>query len=247
MAAMDPTPGRFPGTRLSVLLAVRDADPEVRRRGLGALAESYAAPLYKYLRVHHGADPEEARDLAQGFFAFALEKAAFDRYDPARARFRTFLRLLVDGFVANERKAARRLKRGGGAELLSLDAEAAAAAEAEIALAAPEPNPEEYLRREWVRALFARAVERLRVQCDAAGRPERFALFERYDLEPGAERPTYARLAEELGVPATQVTNDLFAARRDFRRLVLEALREVTGSDAEFRAEARDVLGIDPP
>jgi hypothetical protein len=46
---------------------------------------------------------------------------------------------------------------------------------------------------------------------------------------------------------AVQVTNELAAARRDFRRLVLDELRELTGSEAELRAEARDVLGIDLP
>lgn len=233
----------FPATRRSVLLAARDADPEVRRRALGTLAESYWKPVYKYLRVHHRAEEEAARDLTQGFFALALETATFDRYDPERARFRTFLRLALDGFVANERKAAGRLKRGGGLKPLSLDFEGA---EAELSNAGPSGlTPEEYFRREWIRSLFGRAVERLRAHCAAAGRPNRFTVFERYDLEP--EPPTYAQLAAELGTTPVQVTNDLAAARRDFRRLVLEELRELTGSDAEFRSEARDVLGIDPP
>ncbi len=245
MEAMDPKTGRFPGTRLSVLLAARDADPEVRRRGLDALAEGYWKPAYKYLRVHHRADGDEARDLTQGFFARALEKGTFDRYEPARARFRTFLRLTLDSFVANERKAARRLKRGGGVPSFGLDFDEA---ESEVALASTsELNPEEYFRREWIRSLFARAVESLRLHCEAAGRSVRFTLFERYDLDPEAERPTYARMAEELGVSAVQITNDLFAVRRDFRRLVLDELREATASDAEWRAEARDVLGIDLP
>jgi RNA polymerase sigma factor (sigma-70 family) len=233
---------RFPATRRSVLLAARDADPENRRRALGTLAEIYWKPIYKYLRVHHRAEGEEAGDLTQGFFALALEKGTFERFEPARARFRTYLRLALDGFVANERKAARRLKRGGGAQTLSLDF---GGAEAELAQAASSGlTPEEYFRREWIRALFARAVERLRADCEAEGRPLRFVLFERCELEP--ERPTYAQLALKLGVPVVQVTNDLAAARRHFRRLVLEELREVTGSDAEFLAEARDVLGVDP-
>jgi RNA polymerase sigma-70 factor (ECF subfamily) len=232
----------FPVTRRSILLAARDADPDVRRRALDALAESYWKPVYKYLRVHHRVEEEAARDLTQSFFALVLEKGTFDRYDPVRARFRTFLRLALDGFVTNERKAAGRLKRGGGQHPLPLDFEGA---EAELAHAAPSGlNPEEYFRREWVRALFGRAVERLRAHCEAAGRPGRFTVFERYDLEP--EPPTYAGLAAELGTNAVQVTNDLAAVRRDFRRLVLEELREMTGSDAEFRAEALDVLGIDP-
>jgi RNA polymerase sigma factor (sigma-70 family) len=221
----------FPATRRSVLLAARDLDPEVRRQALGTLIDSYWKPVYKYLRVQHRAEGDEAQDLAQSFFALALEKGTFDRYDPAKARFRTFLRLVLDGFVANERKAARREKRGGGMAALSLDFEGA---EAELA------RSEEYFHREWIRALFARAVERLR----AEAHPRRFLLFERHDLEE--VRPTYSELAGELGITTVQVTNDLAAARRDFRRLVLDELRALTGSEAEFRAEARDVLGVDP-
>lgn len=229
-------PDRFPATRRSVLLAARDADPEVRRQALDTLIDSYWKPVYKYLRVQHRAEGDEAQDLTQSFFALALEKGTFDRYDPGRARFRTFLRLVLDGFVANERKAARREKRGGGA--LALDFESA---EAELARSPSQDlTPEEYFHREWVRGLFGRAVERLRAETS----PRRFLLFERYDLEE--ERPTYAELAGELGITTVQVTNELAAARRDFRRLVLDELRALTGSEAEFRAEARDVLGVEP-
>ena len=228
----------FPSTRRSVLLAARDLDPEVRRQALDVLIESYWRPVYKYLRVQHRAEGDEAQDLTQSFFALALEKGTFDRYDPGKARFRTFLRLVLDGFAANERKAARREKRGGGATTLSLDFEGA---EAELARSPSQDlTPEEYFHREWVRGLFTRAVERLREEAS----PRRFQVFERYDLEE--DRPTYAELAEGLGMTTIQVTNELAAARRDFRRLVLDELRALTGSEAEFRAEARDVLGVDP-
>ena len=78
------------------------------------------------------------------------------------------------------------------------------------------------------------------------GRQVHFALFERYDLDekPG-DRPTYQALAGEFGIPVTQVTNYLAVARREFRRIVLQRLREVTATDAEFRAEARELLGVD--
>lgn len=248
----DTSPGgpaaRFPSTRRSVVLAARDADPEVRRQAFGTLAESYWKPVYKYLRVKWRTDGEEARDLTQAFFAQAFEKGTFGHYDPDKARFRTWLRTCLDGFASNERKAARRLKRGGGAAPLSLDFEGA---EAELARqsAAEDLGPEEYFHREWVRALFGLAVEELRRRCEAAGRSIHFTLFERYDLEgvDGAERPTYEQLAAEHGLTATQVTNWLFAVRRDLRKIVLEKLRELTGSEAELRAEARDVLGIELP
>jgi hypothetical protein len=100
-----------------------------------------------------------------------------------------------------------------------------------------------------VRSLFGLAVEALRRRCTEAGKDVHFALFERYDLDgpDAAARSSYADLAREMGIPETQVTNHLAWARREFRRLVLEALEEATGSEEEFRTEARQLLGIDPP
>jgi RNA polymerase sigma factor (sigma-70 family) len=241
---------RFPLTRRSVVLAARDADPEVRRRAWDVLARSYWKPVYKLLRTRWRLDREGAEDLTQEFFAAALEKGTFDRYDPARARFRTYLRTCLDGFAANERKAARRLKRGGGEALLPLDF---AGAETELASHGfgEGLDAEAYFHREWVRSLFDLAVDDLRRSCAESGREIHFRLFERYDLEgpdatPSESRPSYAALAAEHGIPVTQVTNHLAAARRELRRLVLDRLREQTATDEEFRAEARAVLGIDP-
>ena len=62
---------------------------------------------------------------------------------------------------------------------------------------------------------------------------------------PAEARPTYAAIAAELGAPVTTVTNDLALARRMFRGLVLGALRQLTGSDEEYRAEARRLVGAD--
>ena len=55
---------------------------------------------------------------------------------------------------------------------------------------------------------------------------------------------TIERLAAEFELPVTQVTNHLAWARREFRRIVLDRLREMTGSDEEFREEAKDLLGV---
>jgi RNA polymerase sigma factor (sigma-70 family) len=220
----------------------------VRRQGFAALAESYWKPVYKYLRLRWRAEAEDASDLAQEFFARALERGTFQGYDPARARFRTFLVACLDHFVAGERRAARRAKRGGGAAALAFDF---AGAEGELARqgAVEAPDMEEYFHREWIRSLFALAVGDLREHYAAAGKSARFALFERYDLDgpaPG-ERLTYAQIGREAGLSTVQVTNELHAARRDFRRRVLARLAALTGSEAEFRAEARLILGVDPP
>jgi RNA polymerase sigma factor (sigma-70 family) len=238
----------FPATRHSLLVAARSRDPEERRRAFGVLVASYWKPVYKYLRLRWRQRAEDAEDLTQGFFARAFEKGFFDRFDPARARFRTFLRTCLDAHAGNARVAARRKKRGGADQTLSLDF---ADAEGELRLqpAAAGTDMEEYFHREWVRSVFGLAVDALRRRAESRGRTAAFEVFRRYDLDDahGGDRPTYAELGRELGLPATQVTNHLAAMRREFRALVLETLREQCATDGEFRAEARVVLGVDPP
>lgn len=238
---------QFPATRHSIVAAAGSADPEIRRRAFETLVAAYWKPVYKYLRLKWRADEADAEDLTQGFFARAFEKGFFDRFDSSKARFRTYLRTCLDGFVANERQAARRLKRGGGAEVLSLDFQTAEGELRQHDVKDPL-EMDEYFRREWVRSLFAHAVDRLRERCASSGRSVPFALFERYDIDgPDAgAKLTYADLGREFGLPTTQVTNHLFAVRREFRTLVLATLRELSASEEEFQAEARDVLGIDP-
>jgi RNA polymerase sigma factor (sigma-70 family) len=234
-------PARFPATHISLVQRMACADPDIRERALDTVARAYWAPIYAYIRLTHGASPEDAEDLTQGFFAEVLRRDLFARFDPARARFRTYVRTCVDAFVANERKGERRLKRGGAALMVSLDL-----AGLEERLSAG-PGVDEIFDREWVRAVFAMAVDRLRARCRETGRHAHLALFERYDLADiaGREAPTYAVLAADLGITTTQATNWLAAVRRDFRAIVLETLRELCGSDDELRAEARALLGVE--
>lgn len=228
------------------MLGASSGDPDARRRAFASLVEAYWKPVYKYVRLKWQALPDEAEDLTQGFFARAFEKDFFGTYNPAKARFRTFLRTCLDGFIANERKAATRLKRGGAVQLVSLDFRTAEGELRQHDVAVP-PDMDEYFEREWARSLFGIAVDRLREHYAAEGREKYFRVFERYDLEATAsgERVTYGALARELGVNVTDVTNYLAAARRQFRALVLEQLRALTASEEEFREEARRLLGVD--
>jgi hypothetical protein len=70
-------------------------------------------------------------------------------------------------------------------------------------------------------------------------------VFERFHLDEAREAPSYEEVAAELGLALVTVQNRLAYARRHFRRLVLEILREITANEEEFRFEARSVLGVD--
>ena len=233
----------FPATRLSVVERTRSGDEETRRIALAVIIEAYWKPAYKYLRLKWSLDAEAAADLTQEFFASALEKDVVEKYDPARARFRTYLRLCLDGFASNARKAERRLKRGGGVDVVPLDFETA---EGEMATHEPavDADVDELFYREWVRALLERSVADLKRHAAEIGRPEMFEVFARYDLaDEGETRPTYTAIASALNVTSATVTNHLAAMRRQFRKIVLDRLRELTSSDDEFEAEAAKLLG----
>lgn len=232
----------FPPTRLSVVERTRSENEETRRLAIGTLIEAYWKPVYKYLRLKWRLDPDDAADLTQEFFKTTLEKDVLGRYDAQRARFRTYLRLCVDGFASNVKKAEGRLKRGGGVLTVPLDFQSA---EGELKRREPSvpADVDEMFYQEWVRAFFQRAVEDLRASSEASGRTTMFEVFGRYDLADPTERPTYAELAQELGLTSTTVTNHLAAMRRQFRRHVLDRLRDLTTTEDEFGAEAKRLLG----
>lgn len=243
------TAARFPATSASAVALVGSDDPAARARAFERLVRAYWRPAYAHVRLKWRRAPEDARDLVQGFFTRALEMRKLAGYDPAKARFRTYLRGALDHFVADEARAAQRGKRGGGLARLSLDFEGA---EAELARSGPR-NPAEIeacFDAEWTRTLFEGAVAALERTCEEQGKSVHFALFRRAVLEPELgeveARPSYAELARDLGISVTDVTNHLAWVRRTFRAHVVEELRTITSSEEELREEARAVLGIDP-
>jgi RNA polymerase sigma factor (sigma-70 family) len=234
--------GRFPETMPSALLGALSDDHELRRRSWERIARAYHKPVYGYLRLRWRKDEEEARDIAQSFFARCLEREIVKTYDAGKARFRTFLRACLDRFVIDEGRRARAEKRGGGLPF----ALAIGDAEAEIAAAqrGEELDPEACFDAEWVRQVMGLALEALRAHCRDRGKEEHLRVFERYHIESD-EPPSYAALAAELGLTTTDVQNRLGFARRAFRRFVLEILRDLTASEEEWKSEAQAVLGVE--
>ena len=239
---------RFPPTRRSVIEAVRSLDAEERERALETICTAYWKPVYKYVRWRWNRAPDAAQDLTQGFFAELLERELLEKFDSNKSRLRTYLRVCVDSFVMNEDKASRRQKRSGGIPHVALDF---AAAEEELGATAIDPakiaSPESletFFEKEWVRSLFALAVEDLRKSCEQRERARTFRLFEAYDLE-GNEKSSYEQLSKDYGISVADVTNALAWARREFRRIALDRLRELCASEEEFQREARAAFGWD--
>lgn len=234
----------LPETRHSVIVHAASDDAVVRQRAWDVIALVYWKPVYKYIRVRWKEQNEDAKDLTQAFFERAIEKDFLREFDPRKAKFRTFLRTCIDRFVMNEARARRAQKRGGAARVIAVDFRAA---EDELGRSAPPSGEslDDYFQREWVRSVFGAAVDELRERLHAAGRDSSFEVFQRHDVDGGA--PTYAELAAALDLKITSVTNRLASARREFRKILLEKLRELTATDEEYQDEVRAILGGEPP
>src|SRR6187402_133715 len=183
----------FPATHLSVLERVRSEDAAIRRLAFDDLARAYWKPAYHYLRLHWSLSPDAAEDAVQAFFTTAFEKQYLERYDVDKAKFRTFLRLCLDRFVQNLRKADGAARRGGGAAHLPLDFPGAEQELTQVSRATAS-DAERFFHDETVRFLFGRVVDSLKSSLEREGRGVIYLVFEQHDLVPGPDT-TYATVA----------------------------------------------------
>src|SRR5262249_29996666 len=146
----------FPVTRKSAILAIRSSDSADREWAINRIADAYWKPIYKYIRLKWNTVDQDAEDLTQAFFAAACERSFFTGYDPARALFRTYLRICIDRFVLNERKFTSRLKRGGDSEHVPIEFDVV--------------DEHDYFERECLRSVFNIATETLQRECQTLGK-----------------------------------------------------------------------------
>jgi len=217
---------RFPSTQASLL---DDAASGLSHEALERVIALYWKPVYGFIRSKFHKDNEEAKDLTQGFFTSALQHDFLARFDPAKASFRTYLRMAVERFAASQHAFANRQKRGGDARFEPIGEQAITTG-----------SPDELFEREWQRQLFSLAIEDLRAHCGRCGKQVQFLVFAAYDLADG-HPPSYAEVALQCGLPETAVTNHLAWARRMLREFVTERLRGTTSGPRELHQEARRV------
>ncbi len=117
--------------------------------------------------------PTRPRDLTQAFFADLLGRNFLEAIDQSKGRFRSFLLASLEHFLSHERDKASALKKGGGAQPLSLDA---ADAETRYRLEPADPvTPELVFERRWGLTVMERTMERLRADYDDQPEPLRAA------------------------------------------------------------------------
>lgn len=216
-----------------MILAAGDPDAPEGRAALEELCTAYWYPLYAYAR-RKGSSEDDASETTQAFFTTLLETNLVAKADQERGRFRAFLFTSFKHFLANERRAERAQKRGGGTHRFSIDA-----LEAERRYAV-EPiddlTPERIFERRWALTLIDRTLSELRAEYVAKNKGE---LFER--LEPclvGGQVDRYATLADELGLSVSNIKISAHRLRQRFQQRLRQTVAD-TADGAEVGGELR--------
>jgi RNA polymerase sigma factor (sigma-70 family) len=207
-------------------------------RAIAELCERYWEPLYAFAR-RGGLTPEDAEDAVQGFFAEFLGRAAFDRVDRDKGKFRSFLLAAFKNFLSHTRDRENAEKRGGGVAPARLDA---SEAEERYALEpADELSPDKLYDRRWAHVLLERAQARLAEEYRNAGRAK---LFERLRPVLGAARAQvdYAAMSEELGQSAGALKMAAHRLRERYRATLREEVAATVSAAGDIDSELRHLI-----
>jgi len=225
----------FHSTRWS--LVFRTAEPgEPGRLALAELCRAYWQPVHAFF-VCAVRDRERALDLTQGLFLRLLERHDFAAAAPERGRFRNWLCACARHHLADDVAHGLAEKRGGGAEVFSLDVATEDAALREDPVD-PQATPEQAFTQRWVRAVIDRALARVGLEWEQRGRGRVFAVA-RGCLD-GDGLQSLAALAERLGM-----TEGAFkVAVHRLRDRLREVLQDEVRQTLEAPDEATDEIGF---
>ncbi len=216
--------------------AVRAAGGTTSPHALAALeilARAYWYPLYAFAR-RMGREPADAADLTQGFFERLIERDSLAAASRERGRFRTFLLTAFRHFMADEWKAARREKRGGGAVVVSIDANSGE--ERYRVEPADRFDAEQLYQRRWAMTILDQALARLESELRAVGRVDVFSALQGFLVgERGG--PTYAEVARRLGTSEAAVKMTVSRLRQRARELIRDQIAQTVSTPAEVDEE----------
>jgi RNA polymerase sigma factor (sigma-70 family) len=227
--------GRFEATRWSEVLEAAQSQSPTAFQALARLCERYWPALYAFAH-HRGHGPEDAQDLVQGFFEHLIESRALDTVAPAKGRFRSFLLASFQNFIATEQRHARAEKRGGRADLISIDWK-----DAEDRLGF-EPQdrltPEILYDARCAFELLRRATQRLEREQAARGNSEIFQTLRPFLGDEGTRADmSYEGAAHALNIGLATLKTLIHRLRRRHAQLLREEVAQTVLDPNDIETE----------
>lgn len=217
------------------VLGSNNLDP---REALAVVCRWYWYPVYAFIRSL-GVDRDDARDVTQGFFAGVLERNDLARLDPARGRFRSWLRTAAKRHLYNELDRARAKKRSRS---LTVSIDALSAEERlRMEVDAGQLPSDQLFDRRWALTVIERSIARLRAFYAAKGKAELFAQLED-TLALGEAEQRDAELAARLGKSPGAVRQERHRMRKQYRRCLREEVALTVQTSTDVDDEIRSLL-----
>jgi hypothetical protein len=221
----------------TAIYAAHQGNEVERRQAVEHIIATHWKPLYKYLRFRQNLSADEAQMLLAKYLEEFLKPAFFGRFDSHAAPLRNYLRKELDRFAGHWKGEA------SFHQSFPIDY-ASAEKEYQSEVRFPGLSADEYFENEWVRNLFTVAVEELHASLAAEGKSDHFALFLQSDLQDktGADRAILDEIAKRLGIPINDAMNTLASTRLKFHHIMIDIVRSLTTTDAEFQQEMRKIF-----
>jgi RNA polymerase sigma-70 factor (ECF subfamily) len=220
-----------------VVLSAQGQSPSAQE-ALEKLCRTYWWPLYGFVR-RQGYSPEEAQDLTQGFFAILLERRDFDAVRREKGRLRSYLLASLKNFLAKTRRRAAAIKRGEGRPLVPLD-ELLLRERADLE-PADSLSADRIYERRWALTLLEQVLARLEEEYQLAGNS---ALFEQLKQMLSEDRPSQAKLAQELRMTENAVKQAFHRLRLRYRLLLREEIAHTVAVPGDVEDELRHFIAV---
>lgn len=230
----------FHTTHWSVVRHAGESGSEQAKKALTELIKIYWYPLYAFSR-RQGSNDHDAMDLTQGFFTHLLSGDALGSVSPDKGKFRSFLLASFKNFMANERRTAGAIRRGGLATVLSLsttDFQTRYDREP-----VDRETPELLFERKWVEALLQRVRALLAQDYERAGKTELYTLLEPHLAHHGEALPR-AEISSRLKLSMAAVAMSIHRMRRRYGELLREELAATVDNPADVESELKTLLEI---
>ena len=229
----------FATTHWSVVLTAQDESPAAQE-ALEKLCRTYWRPIFSFVR-RQGVGPEEAEDLTQGFFALLLERRDLNAVRKEKGRLRSYLLVSLKHFLADERRRAMAIKRGGGRSLIPL--EELRTAERVTLEATDNLTAELLYERHWALRVLEQVLTRLREERRATGDTVLFEQLEKL-LADDPNRPSQGEIAAKLGMSENAVKQAIHRLRERYRQILREEIAQTVTAPGDVEDELRHLIAV---
>jgi RNA polymerase sigma-70 factor (ECF subfamily) len=214
----------FPSTRHSLIQRIGRGGPE-GNDALRRVCEIYWPCVYEYIRrCRERFDRDDALDLTQGFFTELIARNDLATIEPGRGRLRTYLVKAIGNYLVNVDRDARAGKRGGGAQVVSLEEETIAKIEEDLK-SNPGASPERALERRLALRVLEAARDQLHVEWVEKGWGDHWHVVSHL-LEEDVQRGEYRRLSEKLGYDEVNTRQLVRRLRKRHLRIVEDLVND---------------------